>query len=41
MILIINSKHGIIYGLQKFIDFYNINPDKILKEINFENLIDT
>ena len=38
--LIINSKHGIIYGLQQFIDFYNINPDKMLKEIYFENLIE-
>ena len=40
MILIINSKHGIIYGLEKFKDFYNINPDNILKKIDFSNNID-
>lgn len=33
--LILNSKFGIIYGLQEFNDFYNIDPEDILKQINF------
>lgn len=35
MMLILNSKLGIIYGLQEFNDFYNIEPEDIIKQINF------
>ena len=35
--LIINSKLGIVYGIQQFHDFYNIDPNEILKQINFKD----
>lgn len=37
MILIVNSKLGIVYGSQEFNDFYNIDPEEILKQINFKD----
>jgi hypothetical protein len=39
MILIINSKYGIIYGSKQFHDFYNIEPEEIQKNIDFNKII--
>ncbi len=38
MILIINSKYGLIYGSKQLSEFYNIEPKEIIKNIDFNKI---
>ena len=38
MLIILNSKYGVVYGERQFNDFFGFNVDDILEQINTEKL---